>query len=213
MSTLLLLISSLFLVIAVSIDAFGAAVAYGSRKITIPFRSAVTIAAVCSTIFGVALFAGAFVARFIPPAVLTGVAFALLFCLGLLHICDSALKNWIRKRANRGQIRFSLFHLQFILNVFADPHIADQDQSKTLSVKEAVVLSVALSLDGIAAGIGGGLSDQIPLVSIGLLFALTLSSMLFGARLGRRLARSLNADISWIGGGLLILIAVLQLVL
>ncbi len=50
------MIESLLLVLAVSLDAFVASIAYGTNKIKIPFVSATIINIICSSVLGVSLF-------------------------------------------------------------------------------------------------------------------------------------------------------------
>ena len=206
------ILEATLLAAALSVDALLASFAYGSQKIKIPAGSVCIISLICGGVLGLTLFLGTQAAALISDGLAAGLSFAILFGLGLLRVCDSSLKNWIRRSADRqGQIKFSLFHLKFILSVYADPKTADVDDSRSLSIKEAGALSVALSLDSIAAGLGAGLTGMgIPL-SVGAIVLLTILSVLCGGRLGGKLAEKLKGDISWLSGGLLILLAVLQL--
>ncbi len=52
------MIESLLLVLAVSLDAFVASIAYGTNKIKISFVSATIINIICSSVLGVSLFLG-----------------------------------------------------------------------------------------------------------------------------------------------------------
>ena len=205
-------LESLILAIALSVDALLASFAYGSQRIKIPLRSILVISLICSGMLALALFLGAQAAALIPAGLAPGLSFTILFGLGLLRIFDSSLKNWIRKKGDhQGQIKFSLLHLKFILNVYADAKRADADNSRTLSTAEAAALSVALSLDGIAAGLGAGLTGAGIALSMGMVFLLTIASVVTGCGLGKRLSQKLTADISWVSGALLILLAILQL--
>ena len=202
----------LILVFALSIDALVASFAYGSQRIKIPVRSVLTLSLICSGILALALYLGTQAANYIDDRLIGGLSFAILFGLGLMRICDSSLKTWIRRRGDRGhQINFSAFNLKFVLQVYADPNMADVDASRILSPREALALAVALSLDSIAAGLGAGLLGAgIPLAA-GLMAILTAIAVVAGCSLGRKLARRLTADISWLSGALLILLAVLNL--
>ena len=205
-------LEALILAAALSIDALIASFAYGSQKIKVPLGSVLLISLICSGMLGFTLLLGAQAAAFISEGLATGISFAILFGLGLLRVCDSSLKNWIqRNELLKGEIKFSLFHFKFILKVYADPKWADVDGSRTLSLKEAAALSVALSLDSIAAGLGVGLSGAGALLSLGLLFLLTVAAIGTGCGLGGKFANKLDTDISWVSGSLLILLAVLQL--
>lgn len=52
-----------------------------------------------------------------------------------------------------------MFNFRFVLRLYADPEMADQDCSKTISPGEALSLAAALSLDGLAVGFGAALGE------------------------------------------------------
>ena len=203
---------ALILASALSADALLASFAYGSQKIRIPVGSLFLICLICSALLGVGLFLGAAAGEWMDDRLAAILSFTILFGLGVLRIFDSWLKNALRRRRGLGgQVKFSLFNLKFILKVYIDPKTADMDGSRTLSLTEASALALALSLDGLAAGLGAGLFGAgIPL-TLGMTFLLTLAAVAAGCKLGGRLADRLTADISWLSGGLLILLALLQL--
>lgn len=206
------IIQAVLLAAALSVDALLASFAYGSQRIKIPLPSLVVLGLICSGTLGLTLYLGAEAGGLVSANAARWLSFSILFGLGLLRVFDSWLKHWIRKRGHRGgQIQFKVFRLNFILQVYADPKTADLDGSRTLSAGEAATLAVALSLDGLAAGLGAGLMGANLWMTTGATFLLTVGAVALGCLLGRRLARRANVDISWISGGLLILLAVLQL--
>ena len=98
------------------------------------------------------------------------------------------------------------------LTVYADTERADLDRSKSISVKEAVYLAMALSIDGFAAGFGWGL---LPVDYLGLIALSLLSNLLaltLGYFAGKWLIRNTKLDLSWLGGILLIILAFTKLV-
>ncbi len=202
-------LQAFLLVTALSIDAFAASFAYGSKKIKIPASSIIVINLICSAILALALLFGAAVAHLVPVYVTKTVSFAILFLLGIVKLFESSLKAFIRK-SNGRKLTFSLFRLRFILNVYAEPEKADKDMSRTLSAAEAAFLAFALSLDGIAVGFGAGLAS-VGLVEI-ILFSLfsDILAVVFGARLGRKAAEKLPMDLSWLGGMILIVLALMK---
>ncbi|MDC0700799.1 sporulation membrane protein YtaF, partial [Blautia wexlerae] len=160
-------LESLVLVTALSVDAFVASFAYGANKIKIPFRSVAVITLVCSAILAVSLSLGSLVRPYVPAHLAGVVCFVILFLLGIVKLCDSALKSMIRKsRGLHKKISFSALHLDFILDVYANPENADCDCSKTLSPAEAAPLAVALSLDGLAVGFGAAIASVDPVQAV-----------------------------------------------
>ena len=197
---------------AVSVDALLAAFAYGSQKIRVPAGAVLVVSLICSGVLGLTLLLGERLGQWMPDYLAAWFSFSILFGLGLIRVFDSGLKNWIRHRGDGGgQVKFSAFNLKFILQVYADPKTADADGSRTLSSAEAAALALALSLDGIAAGLGAGLLGAGILLTVSAAFCLTAAAVAVGCRLGGKLAARLTADVSWISGGLLILLALLQL--
>jgi putative Mn2+ efflux pump MntP len=93
----------------------------------------------------------------------------------------------------------------------SEPKDGDMNKDQIISLAEAVLLSMALSLDGMAVGFGAGVGDvNIPA-------AVTASAVIGGAaifggcRLGGKLSKSLPFHPAKIGGALLIGLAVLEL--
>lgn len=205
-------LEALLLVVALSMDAFVASFAYGAQRIKIPFSSVAVISVVCTAMLAVSLLLGALLRPFLPQGLTKGLCFAILFLLGLTKLCDSAIKTLIRrhKRMHR-QVSFSMFSLKFILDVYADPEKADRDGSRVLSPAEAASLAVALSLDGLAVGFGAALMKVNFLLVMVLSLVIGMLAVRLGGRIGNKAAQRLPCDLSWLGGALLIVLAILKL--
>lgn len=205
-------LESLVLVTALSVDAFVASFAYGTNKIKIPFRSVAVITLVCSAILAVSLSLGTLVRPYVPAHLAGVVCFAILFLLGIVKLCDSALKSMIRKSQGlHKKISFSALHLDFILDVYANPENADCDCSKTLSPAEAAPLAVALSLDGLAVGFGAAIASVDPVQAVLFSLAANIIAVGFGCFVGNKVAEKLSLDLSWLSGLLLMVLAFLKL--
>lgn len=129
-----------------------------------------------------------------------------------MKLFDSSIKNLIRRyKTLQKQISFSFLHLHFILDVYADPQVADLDLSHTLSPKEAITLALAMSIDGLAVGFGSALMN-ISTIMV-LLFALILgfTAVKIGCFFGNKIATHLTFDLSWLSGVLLIILAIIRL--
>ena len=211
-SWLLSLLQTVLLVMAVSIDAFVASLAYGTSKIRIPPASVVIITLVCSMFLGVSLLFGSLIRPFVPPMLTKIICFLILVILGLAKLCDSSIKHYIRKhKASHRKISFSALHLTFILNIYADPEKADRDMSHTLSPKEAASLSAALSLDGLAAGFGAALGSIILLQAVILSLIVNALAVILGCLIGNKIAQKTSLDLSWLSGIMLIVLALFKL--
>lgn len=206
-----ILIEPALLVIALSTDAFIASLAYGSNKIKIPWYSAQVIALIGTSVLGLSILLGSLLMGNIPSNVLRYISFAILILLGLSKLMDNIIKTIINKRnVINKEIAFTIFNLNFILNIYANPDEADIDKSKFLSPKEAFSLALALSLDSLAAGIGAVMGNLNILSILILSFISTILSTMLGVFIGDRISNKIPF-VSWLGGILLILIAFLRI--
>ena len=207
--TLLAILEAALLASSLSLDAFTAGFAYGANKTKIPMLSAQIINVVCSAIMGLSLFAGAILKPYLPQGLTLAVSFAILFIIGLTKLLDSVTKSIIRKHSNlHKKINGSLFHIKFVLSLYADPEAADIDDSKSISPSEAVLLALSLSLDGIAVGFGAALAD-VNGVAVFLWSLVTdLVFLLSGHFLGSKIALKTSFNVSWLSGVVLIGLAI-----
>ena len=206
------LIESLLLVVALSSDAFIASFSYGSNKIKIPLSSGMFVSFICSVVLVVSLLLGQLVSPFIPPVFSKAICFTILLILGLSRFFDASVKALIKKNNNlKKQIKFDMFSLSFILDIYANPENADCDRSNILSLSEAGALAVALSLDGLVIGFGAGLTSANIIYVYFLSLAASFAAITFGSLTGKTLVNKLHFDISWLGGLLLIILAFFKL--
>lgn len=214
-----LTVEAALFVVALSLDALVASVAFGAEKIEVPFSSALVIDFVCSGLLGIALFAGSVVQDWVTPEIASVISFLTLLTMGFIRLFDSFVKQLIHKfrttitnqGGNPAKIDFQLFKLKFILQVYADSVEADANHSKRLSAAEACSLAVALSLDGLAAGFGAGITpvSHWQIVLFSLIF--NLAAVLGGCKIGRCLAKKTEKDISWVSGAVLIILGTMKL--
>lgn len=206
------LVDTLLLVLAVSTDAFVASFAYGTGQIRIPPLSVAVISVICTLTLAVSLLAGCLV-RPLIPAGLTRYASSLILCvMGTAKLFDSSIKAYIRKKKHlEKELHFSLSKVNFILNIYADPPEADKNRSQVLSPLEAASLAAALSIDGLAVGFGASLSFGNPTEILLLSLLCSALAVMVGRFLGERLMTRWSKDLSWIGGALLLLLAILKL--
>jgi len=199
---------ALLLVTSLSIDAFASSFAYGTSKIKIPLKSILIINVVGSVILGISLFFGSVFRPFIDENIASTISFGILFILGVMKIFDSTIKALIRKY-NRleKEVKFSIFNMQFILNIYANPEKADIDKSRTVSPKEAMYLAIALALDSFAVGFGAGLTDANAVQIVGFSLVTDMIAIILGCYIGNKVAEKLSINLSWLSGVILIFLA------
>lgn len=204
---------ALMLCLTMSVDAFAASFAYGSDNIKIPLRSIFTVNAVCTPLLGVSMAAGRLLQGVISDRAAAVISCCILFILGVAKLLEGVVKAFLRRREGyHRKIRFSAGGLRFILSVYADPRRADSDGSRVLSPREALALALALAIDGLGIGVGAALGGFcIPLVLL-LSFVTDFLALWGGAALGRALHERFPAGLWWLGGVMLIVMAVTRLI-
>lgn len=137
------------------IDTFAAAFGFGIDQIRIPALSALVLSLVSSAALSLSMLAAGWLTPYLPAGLTGWLSCALLCGLGLLKLFDSAIKRLVRRLPQPGrELSFSFLRMRFLLRVWADPATADTDCSSVLSAAESVALALALSSDGLAAGLG-----------------------------------------------------------
>lgn len=202
-----------FLVLALSLDTFTAGVALGTQKIMVPFRSVLAISLTCSASLWIAISLGGWIGNWISPRTGAVIGCVILVMMGSVRLFDGVIKELLRRCCeNKEGMVFYRKNLKIFLQVCVDSAQADFNRSQSLSVPEAISLAAALSVDGLAAGVGAGILD----VSHWLIFLIAMLINLFavhlGCRTGIRFSRKHEQDISWVAGDLLIVLGLIKLI-
>ncbi|MCL2821700.1 MAG: manganese efflux pump, partial [Firmicutes bacterium] len=93
--------------------------------------------------------------------------------------------------------------------------VADLDKSKVLSKKEACLLAAALGLDALAVGVGAGMINQsvyFYLIAIGLSLVMDIVLLGLGTFAGNKVAKKTKINLSWVGGLILIGVALTNII-
>ena len=104
-----------------------------------------------------------------------------------------------------------MFNFKFILHLYADPKAADVDVSESISPREAAVLAISLSLDGLAVGFGSAMIGINGWAVVLFSFITNFIALMLGGWLGNKAADKLHFNISWLAGVVLIALAFMKL--
>lgn len=200
------MVQSFILVFALSIDSFLAALAYGVEKISIPVRSAFLVSSVGVVFLGISLYTATFIQQFIPAYVCSFISFAIFFMMGVSSLFQGTIKQFLKK-CKRRKLQFEYSGISFVLDVFLDETKADKDHSKSLSLKEALYLAIALSIDSLVSGFALGISIHNPLFVLVISFCIGIFVILIGSKLGQHMIVFTRWNLSWISGVLFIVLA------
>ena len=200
------------IVFTLSLDAFVASIAYGINKIRMPFKSMVIIDIVCTSLLAISIFLGTLISKILPQNSTSLISFSILFLLGIYYLLEGAIKSYIKNTLVLDKnFRFKLFDIWFVITIYMDEIKADFDNSKTLNLKEALYLGIALSLDSLAIGFGFSLRR---INCLGIIFFSLIANMIAiwgGLAIGKRFVEKTEIDLSWLAGVILLILAFLRL--
>ena len=83
---------TILLVLTLSLDAFVASLAYGSRKIKIPFMSIIIINIVCTFLLTISIFGGSVIKKILPSNIAIMISFTILMLLGIYYLFEGITK-------------------------------------------------------------------------------------------------------------------------
>lgn len=207
--------TSLLLVGALSLDALAASFSYGASRIKIPFISCLTISLICTIVLGGSFFLGSlFFGTFSDYSLIEGIGAGLLISLGIYKLYDNLIKEFLtKKKSIVSTNKKKQAPLKILLSLYIDPKKADFDSSKSLSVGEAAVLSIILSIDSLVAGFSFSVIHNSIFLILGLSLVITCAFIYLGSLLGRFLRKKINLDLSWLSGLVLMALGLVQIVL
>jgi putative sporulation protein YtaF len=147
----------ILLAFAVSLDGFGAGIAYGLRKLRLPFISLITIGLTSGGAVFVTMQAGYNLGSILPPHITRWLGTIILVLVGLWVIVTT-MRSKNEQNKVEVPLKLSVRAFGFIIQVIKEPVRADLDHSGEISISEAVLLGFALALDAIGAGFGAALA-------------------------------------------------------
>lgn len=198
------------LIVALCLDSFMAAFAYGTNKVKIPLISAMLIAFIGSSFLGISTYAAVYVQDFLTPQICTMIAFTIFFLIGLSSLFQSSIKAYLKKYSNSRKLSLRYGSIAFVIDVYVDEMNADKDHSNYLSLKEAFYLAMALSLDSLVSGFALGIGINNPFLLVLCSFLIGLLAIMSGHFLGSKF-QSGEKDISWLSGLIFIILAFMRL--
>lgn len=189
------------LALAVCMDTFLASMGCSMNGILIPKRCAFLISAVGTAFLAVSLSGAQILSRILPEIVFRYTGFLILLLLGTSQIMKEMLTVLFRKH----RPHWNWKALGLVIDICFDETLADTDHSKTLSMREAIAYSSALSLDSLASGLGAGIQKQYLPACLLLTFCAGFLLTLLGTKTGKICHK--KSSLSWLGGVILLILA------
>lgn len=205
--------SLLLFLLAVSLDSLTAGFSYGTGRVHIKALSFLILACVPALFITAAGRIGEIVGSLLPSGILPILSFFMLAAIGIAKLFESLVRIIAKSTpALIGNWGCQIKQINIIFTVYFSPEEANRTDVQVLSAREALLLSLALSLDSVLVGMAFPAADisQTALFLSASLFNLLL--FIVGCLSGRLLSRALRIDLSWLSGLCLLLLAFRTLV-
>lgn len=207
-----ILFAILLFLIAVSVDSITAGLTYGTGDVHIKPLSYVFLIGIPALFVTLSNQLGTLLCLFFSEKNIGLLSFALLLFMGCEKLLESLIRYLAAKYPSLAKNwGCKIKQLNIIFTIYLSPEDANQKDRQILSAGEALLLSLALSLDSILVG----MAFHLATLPWPLLFLLaSLMNYLFfltGYGIGRSLAARSRIDLSWLSGLILLLLSVLAL--
>ena len=198
----------LFFLLAVTLDSLTAGLSYGTRKIRIQPLSYLILICIPALFITAANQLATLLACLLPPQVLPWISFLLLFLLGISKIMESLIRRLAVKHPSLTRNwGCKIKQINIIFTIYLSPEYANVEDLQILSAKEALLLSLALSLDSILVGMAFTTEEVSWILLFLLAILFNLLFFLVGYLVGHVLCHLFHVDLSWLSGLLLLLLA------
>jgi len=172
-----------FIVLLVaSLDVFALGFGYGTKKVKVPVKSISIISVISSLFLLCALLLGYFIGEWLPEDIVKWFGFGVLLTVGI-----SRIVLWLINRKK------------------------ERKEFQIITMKELALLAIVLAIDGMAIGVGTAVGSMT-LAFIFSVFAISIISDILIFKLGHITGEALSNrtvyDLGWVGGVLLVLVAV-----
>ena len=200
--------------ISSSIDNFGVGVSYGVTKIRIGLRANLLIAIIAFVFSVTGIYFGGYISKIMPGTLSTVVAALFVLIIGVRIILITLTA---KRKASQSQAESKPESKRFTSYV-DEPERADKDKSGEISITEALVLGVAVSMNALTNGLGAGLMKLSPMYVSTAAALFSFIAIWSGVKLGERVAHirigrfNLGQFSTMISGAILLLIAAHMLV-
>ncbi|WP_024832447.1 sporulation membrane protein YtaF [Ruminiclostridium josui] len=203
------ILSIFLLCLAPNLDNMAIGLAYGARKINVPLKSNISIALFSGIATLLSSLLGNILTNYISDSLGKTIGGTIVILMGIFTIIGYLNNRRKSKRVYGNGIQY----IDDIKAVMDDPGIADRDYSGDISLKESILLGIALASNCIGTGFGAGVFGINAFVLSAAVIVFSLITISVGAIIGRRYAsKFLGEKATIISGILLIIIGLYQIV-
>lgn len=199
-------LSALLYSLSSNLDNLVIGIAYGVKKIKIGLISNLIIATVTSIGTLISMSVGKFISGFLPTSLTNMLGAVIIMLLGLYFLIQSILKLIPKSYSNS----LALKNVDEIMD-YAEK--SDSDNSGTLNIKEAFVVSLGLMLNNLGTGLAASITGINVSITVICTFILSIALLMLGKSIGHNILGSICGKYApLISGVLLIILGIFELI-
>ncbi|ENZ36223.1 sporulation membrane protein YtaF [Clostridium butyricum] len=199
-------LSALLYSLSSNLDNLVIGIAYGVKKIKIGLISNLIIATVTSIGTLISMSVGKFISGFLPTSLTNMLGAVIIMLLGLYFLIQSILKLIPKSYSNS----LALKNVDEIMD-YAEK--SDSDNSGTLNIKEAFVVSLGLMLNNLGTGLAASITGVNVSITVICTFILSIALLMLGKSIGHNVLGSICGKYApLISGVLLIILGIFELI-
>ncbi|WP_428817241.1 sporulation membrane protein YtaF [Clostridium butyricum] len=199
-------LSALLYSLSSNLDNLVIGIAYGVKKIKIGLLSNLIIATVTSIGTLISMSVGKFISGFLPTSLTNMLGAVIIMLLGLYFLIQSILKLIPKSYSNS----LALKNVDEIMD-YAEK--SDSDNSGTLNIKEAFVVSLGLMLNNLGTGLAASITGVNVSITVICTFILSIALLMLGKSIGHNILGSICGKYApLISGVLLIILGIFELI-
>ncbi|WP_046059243.1 manganese efflux pump [Clostridium sp. IBUN22A] len=199
-------LSALLYSLSSNLDNLVIGIAYGVKKIKIGITPNLIIATVTSIGTLISMSVGKFISGFLPTSLTNMLGAVIIMLLGLYFLRQSILKLIPKSYSNS----LALKNVDEIMD-YAEK--SDSDNSGTLNIKEAFVVSLGLMLNNLGTGLAASITGVNVSITVICTFILSIALLMLGKSIGHNVLGSICGKYApLISGVLLIILGIFELI-
>lgn len=199
-------LSALLYSLSSNLDNLVIGIAYGVKKIKIGLISNLIIATVTSIGTLISMSVRKFISGFLPTSLTNMLGAVIIMLLGLYFLIQSILKLIPKSYSNS----LALKNVDEIMD-YAEK--SDSDNSGTLNIKEAFVVSLGLMLNNLGTGLAASITGVNVSITVICTFILSIALLMLGKSIGHNILGSICGKYApLISGVLLIILGIFELI-
>ncbi len=204
------LLTILLIVISSNLDNIGVGIAYGIRKINIPFTSNLLIAVITSAGTFLSILLGHTIYHFLSPKTATLLGGGIIIAAGVWVIFQEKIMHMGKEAKEEKQPivepHSSKYGFSYLVKILDNPIIADWDFSGHIDLKEATALALGLTFNNIPNGVGAGMLGLNATIMTSAVFLCSIITIWIGISGGQLGFRRFGSSAGVISGLILIFV-------